>query len=67
MAKFLQKEKLSFDKKLEILEGIASGIYHLHANNIIHRDLKAENILLDAGFEPKISVITFFGKLLMVQ
>ena len=41
-----------------ILVGISYGMNLLHKNNIIHRDLKAENILIDNEFKPH---ITDFG------
>lgn len=47
-----------FTKKLIIAYGIAVGMSYLHLHNIIHRDLKAANILIDDNFHPK---ITDFG------
>ena len=38
--------------------GTARGLCHLHANNIIHGDIKGPNILLDKHFE---AVIGDFG------
>jgi serine/threonine protein kinase len=41
-----------------IIEGIAQGILYLHKHSrlrVIHRDLKARNILLDHEMNPKIS------------
>lgn len=38
-----------------ILYGIVKGMEYLHSSNIIHRDLKTENILLDENLYPKIS------------
>lgn len=47
-----------FTKKLIIAYGVAVGMSYLHLHNIIHRDLKADNILIDDNFHPK---ITDFG------
>ncbi|KAK7327994.1 hypothetical protein VNO77_22088 [Canavalia gladiata] len=49
---------LSWSKRLNIIEGIARGLLYLHRDSrlkIIHRDLKASNILLDEELNPKIS------------
>ena len=43
---------------MNIIEGIAQGLLYLHKYSrvrIIHRDLKASNILLDGNMNPKIS------------
>ncbi|TVU33983.1 hypothetical protein EJB05_15803, partial [Eragrostis curvula] len=49
---------LDWRKRITIIEGIAHGLLYLHKHSrlrIIHRDLKASNILLDENMNPKIS------------
>ncbi|KAL6207033.1 hypothetical protein ACLB2K_024278 [Fragaria x ananassa] len=52
------KADLDWTRRFEIICGIVRGILYLHQDSrlrIIHRDLKASNILLDASMNPKIA------------
>ncbi|CAN6277051.1 unnamed protein product [Urochloa humidicola] len=53
-----RKPMLQWSTRYKIIQGIARGILYLHQDSrltIIHRDLKASNILLDKDMSPKIS------------
>ncbi|PIA48048.1 hypothetical protein AQUCO_01400558v1, partial [Aquilegia coerulea] len=53
-----RRAELDWDKRFSMIDGIARGLLYLHRDsrlNIIHRDLKASNILLDEDMNPKIS------------
>jgi serine/threonine protein kinase len=49
-----RKGSISVLECLELFQKIVSGVEHLHANGIIHRDIKPDNVLMFSG-EPKVS------------
>ena len=60
----LDREKqLSLDEALAITRQVASALAHAHAHNVIHRDVKPENILLHEGE----AMVTDFGIALAVS
>lgn len=49
---------LNWTKRFNIIMGVARGLLYLHEDSqlrIIHRDIKASNILLDEKMNPKMS------------
>ncbi|XP_019087866.1 PREDICTED: cysteine-rich receptor-like protein kinase 14 isoform X1 [Camelina sativa] len=54
----VKQGELDWTKRYNIIQGITRGILYLHQDSrltIIHRDLKASNILLDVNMNPKIA------------
>ncbi|KAG0566923.1 hypothetical protein M758_7G090500 [Ceratodon purpureus] len=53
-----QRQVVSWPSRLRICLGVAHGLHYLHAlaqPRVIHRDIKASNILLDKNLEPKVA------------
>ncbi|MQM18878.1 hypothetical protein Taro_051875 [Colocasia esculenta] len=53
-----RSRQLNWEKRCKIIVATGRGLQYLHEDSqvkIVHRDLKASNILLDADMKPKIS------------
>ncbi|CAN6212275.1 unnamed protein product [Urochloa humidicola] len=53
-----KRERLDWGQRYKIIKAIARGLQYLHEDSqlkVVHRDLKASNILLDVNMNPKIS------------
>ena len=49
---------LDWEKRVRVIDGVIQGLLYLQEYSnftIVHRDLKASNILLDENLNPKIS------------
>ncbi|PFH36478.1 CAM kinase, SNF1/AMK1 family ToxPK1 [Besnoitia besnoiti] len=50
-----KRTRLKEDEARQFFEQIIKGVHYCHSKNIVHRDLKLENILLDEGNQCKIA------------
>jgi len=50
-----KKPKFTSEELDEIMKGLIKGLRYIHKKKILHRDLKIDNILLDAELKFKIS------------
>jgi len=49
-----EEEGLPARQRLELMARVCDAVQHAHEKGVIHRDLKSDNLLVDAGGQPKI-------------
>jgi tRNA A-37 threonylcarbamoyl transferase component Bud32 len=63
MSDWHEGEGITLRQEVEVLRAVALAVHHAHEHDVIHRDLKPQNILIDAKSEPH---VTDFGLAKMV-
>ena len=60
IVEYCDKNKLTIDERLQLMEQVCHAVQHAHAKGIIHRDLKPSNILVgNQDGRPHAKVIDF--------
>ncbi|CAI9115717.1 OLC1v1016703C1 [Oldenlandia corymbosa var. corymbosa] len=52
-----KRKKIALSRKLQLALDAVRGVSHLHSKNIIHRDVKLENLILDG--EGRVKILDF--------
>lgn len=55
------RQKLSVDERLRLFMQVCHGVQHAHQKGIIHRDIKADNVLVEVQDQQPVARIIDFG------
>ncbi|CAG8481401.1 17519_t:CDS:2 [Racocetra persica] len=58
---FLSQNTLNWEQKVNIARQVTGGLYFLHKNGILHRDLHTKNVLIQKDGDDIRAIITDFG------
>ena len=51
---YCDRQKLNVDERIDLFTHVCAAVQHAHQNLVVHRDLKPDNILVDASGTPKL-------------
>jgi tetratricopeptide (TPR) repeat protein len=63
LSRWRKSGSVAFRQQVSLLRDVALGVHHAHKQGVIHRDLKPDNILVDAQNQPH---VTDFGLAKMI-
>lgn len=55
LANYLKDHQPTPEQALAFCKGIAAGLHHIHLQNVLHKNLRAQNILLTDNLTVKIA------------
>ena len=58
----IKKKKLEKSEWLDIIKGVCEGLHHVHTRQILHNDLKSNNVVVEKRNDMWNPVIIDFGK-----
>ncbi|CAG8667225.1 10728_t:CDS:2 [Cetraspora pellucida] len=58
---YLSKNTINWEQKVKIARQITCGLYFLHTNGILHRDLHTKNVVIQKDGDSVKAIITDFG------
>jgi serine/threonine protein kinase len=67
LEKFSTTQKLDVKKTLDLFLQAAKGLQHIHANKLVHRDIKLKNILVHGTKDNPVVKIADFGVSRVIQ
>ncbi|XP_059195882.1 calcium-dependent protein kinase 2 [Centropristis striata] len=64
LEKIMFNQKLTHRIKSKIITGLCEGLFHLHNNDIVHQDLKPDNIMVKSDTNEAVIIDLGFAKVL---
>ncbi|CAG8684175.1 12894_t:CDS:2 [Racocetra fulgida] len=58
---YLSKNTINWEQKVDIARQVTGGLYFLHKNEILHRDLHTKNVVIQKDGDGVRAIITDFG------